>query len=62
MGYEAARAIWNGMITKRPALVVFPAGVADVQRAITFAGSTTCRFRLREVGTTSLGTLSPTVA
>jgi UDP-N-acetylenolpyruvoylglucosamine reductase len=36
-GYEAARAIWNGMIDKRPALVVCPTGVADVQRAVTFA-------------------------
>src|SRR5262249_28490176 len=36
-GYEASRAIWNGMIAKRPALVVQPADVADVQRAITFA-------------------------
>jgi FAD/FMN-containing dehydrogenase len=36
-GYERARAIWNGMIGKRPALVVCPAGVADVRRAIEFA-------------------------
>ena len=35
--YEASRAIWNGMITKRPALVVLPADISDVQRAITFA-------------------------
>jgi FAD/FMN-containing dehydrogenase len=37
-GYDAARAIWNGMIAKRPALIVRPSGVADVRRAIAFAG------------------------
>ncbi|HEU0116930.1 MAG TPA: FAD-binding oxidoreductase, partial [Thermomicrobiales bacterium] len=36
-GYEAARRVWNGMIDKRPALIVRPRGAADVQRAVAFA-------------------------
>jgi FAD/FMN-containing dehydrogenase len=33
-GYDQARAVWNGMIDRRPAAVVQPAGVADIQRAV----------------------------
>jgi FAD/FMN-containing dehydrogenase len=36
-GYEASLTLWNGMIEKRPALVVRPAGVADVIQAVNFA-------------------------
>ncbi len=36
-GYDAARVVWNGMIDRRPALVVRPTGAADVVSAVRFA-------------------------
>jgi FAD/FMN-containing dehydrogenase len=36
-GYEDARRVWNGNIDRRPALVARCHGVADVQRAVSFA-------------------------
>jgi len=35
-GYEDARTLWNGMIDKRPALVVRPSGAADVADTMRF--------------------------
>src|SRR4026207_1394507 len=35
--FDEARRIWNGMIDKRPALIVRAAGVSDVIQAVEFA-------------------------
>ena len=36
-GYDDARAIWNGLFDRKPALIVQPTGAADVVDAVNFA-------------------------
>jgi FAD/FMN-containing dehydrogenase len=36
-GYDTARSIWNGMIDRRPAIIIQAAGAADVIQGVNFA-------------------------
>ena len=35
--YDASRRIWNAMIDKRPAVIVRPGELSDIQRTVRFA-------------------------
>jgi FAD/FMN-containing dehydrogenase len=49
-GYDAARAIWNGAIDRRPACVARCTGVADVVAAVRFARERDLRVAVRSGG------------
>ena len=49
-GYDASRTLWNGMIDRRPGLVVRCAGQADVRRAVAFAAEQELLVAVRGAG------------
>ncbi len=49
-GYDAARAVWNGMIDRRPALIAYCANRQDVVEAIAFARTTGILTAIRSGG------------
>ena len=49
-GYEQARAVWNADVDRRPALIVRPAGAADVITALRFARSEALEVAVRGGG------------
>ena len=53
--YESARRVWNGNIDRRPALIARCAGVADVQRAVTFTRTHSLRLSIRDGGHSAPG-------
>jgi FAD/FMN-containing dehydrogenase len=56
LGYDTARAIWNGMIDKRPALVARAQGAADVVAAVNFAREQGLALAIRSGGHNIAGT------
>ena len=53
-GYDAARVVFNGMVNKRPAMIVRCAGTSDVIEGVNFARThTTCCFQSVVAGTAS---------
>ncbi len=55
-GYDTARRVWNGMIDRRPALIVQPSGAADIARAVQFAQSNDLLLSIRGGGHGIAGT------
>ena len=54
--FESARHIWNGMIDRRPALIVQAAGAADVVAAVNFARDENLPLAIRGGGHSASGT------
>ncbi len=61
-GYDDARAIWNGLIDRRPALIVQCTGAADVVDAVTSHATTASSSPSEAAVTTSQATPSTTAA
>lgn len=55
-GFEAATRLWNGMVQKKPALVIQPTGAADVVAAVEFARDHGLLFSVRGGGHNIAGT------
>jgi FAD/FMN-containing dehydrogenase len=55
-GYEEARRVWNGMIDRRPALIVRCVGGADVTHAVRFARAHSLLVAMRGGGHNIAGT------
>ena len=48
--YECARRVWNGMIDRRPSMIVRPASIADVMQAVRFVRENQLPFSVRGGG------------
>jgi FAD/FMN-containing dehydrogenase len=48
--YESARHVWNGMIDRRPSMIVRPASIADVIQAVRFVRENQLPFSVRGGG------------
>ena len=60
--YQEARSLWNGMIDRRPGLIVRPNTESEVANAVNFARETTCSSRFGEGATTWPAMRSTTAA